>query len=169
MKKLVLPLTLFGLLSVASADALRDQIKVINDSSSLAIQNKDMVAFAKALKPYVSKDFTYSEPGGKPMGFDKMVEGMKMGLAGFSRVRSAEAHYLTIKTNGKESVVSSVHKIVGLIPGKGKRPHVMSYKGLSKDIYRLEGGKYKLVSMTMSTSEVTYDGKPMAAPSSTGK
>jgi len=143
MKLFVLPLTFLSLLSVASADALHDQINSVDASVSAALAHKDMDAFTKILKPLVTPTFTYSEPGQKPMGFDLMVSTMKKGLAGIGTIKFAEAKLLSIKPTGSTMTALSTHKMIWLSPGKDKKSHTFDYALLSTDVYQKVGGTWR--------------------------
>ena len=159
MKWIALPLTFLGLLSVASADALRDQINSTNAGVCKAMQNKDLNAFAKILKPITAPDFIYSEPGQKPMNFDQMVAGMKMGLGQLTKITYVNSHILSIKGGGTSKMASIVHEMAGVMPDAKKKPHTLSYKLISQDKYELKGGKWIWKSMTITTTEMKMDGK----------
>ena len=159
MKVIALPLALLGLLSVAPADALRDQINSTNAKVCKAMQNKDLDAFAKILKPITAPKFVYSETGQKPMNFDQMVAGMKMGLGQMSKITYVNSRILTIKGGGTAKVASIVHEMAGTMPDPKKKTHTLSYKLISQDQYELKGGKWLWKSMTITSTEMKMDGK----------
>lgn len=159
MKVISLSLALLGALTMASADTLSDQINSTNASVCKAMQKKDMTAFAKILKPITAPDFVYSETGQKPMGFDQMVAGMKMGLGAMSKITYVNSHILTIKGGGKTKVASIVHEMAGVMPDPKKKTHTMSYKLISQDKYELKGGKWLWKSMTITSTQMKMDGK----------
>jgi len=165
MKALALPVCLLGLLTIASADALRDQINSMSAAVGKSLMAKDIVGFAKAIKPGVTADFKYLDnPTAKPMNFDQMVAGMKMGVGSYTKVTVAEARILSVKPAGDSATVLMSHKMAGLITGPDKKSHVQSFTGISIDTYKKVGGAWKMASMTIKSSEMKMDGKPMQMP-----
>ena len=165
MRNILLPILALGVVTIASADTLRDQLKQMDTKVSAALVKKDFVSFSAVLKPWVAPDFVYSEPGQKPMNFDKMVAGMKMGLGMMSKVTLAKATLSNLKETGTMATATSIHKMAGTIPGgKGGKMHTMAYTGVSTETYEKVNGKWLMKSMSMRTTEMSMDGKPMPMP-----
>src|SRR5579859_3747310 len=77
--------------------SLKSQIEAMHGPIAKAMMKRDVKSFAKIVKGSVTPDFQYSDDGGQPMNFDKMVEGMKMGLSMWTKVTKATAELVSVK------------------------------------------------------------------------
>jgi hypothetical protein len=160
MKAIIVSISFLGLVFVALADDVRSQIKILGTQVSAALMKKDIAAFSAAMKGNVTSDFKYYDNAkAKPMTFDQMVGGMKMGLAMISQMKSADDRLLSLKTVGDTTTAKTIHSLVGLIADpKTKRNHTMSFSGVSVDVFKKVGGSWKMSSMTWLSQGRKMDG-----------
>ncbi len=159
MKAISLPLVLVCLVTVASADSLRSEIKSLNGMVQKAMLSKDMKSLGKKMKSGVTSDFKYMERG-QAMNFDTMVKMMDQGMASFAKVTQAKSEILTLKETGKSAAGTTRHTVSGMIMGPDKKQHTMLMVGVSSDTYKKVGGKWKMSSMSWKDEKTTMDGKP---------
>lgn len=160
MRKFTLVLMLAVLSVVAFADSVKAEIESGNAKVCKFLKAKDIDGFAKFTRPWVTADFKHVE-NGKSMTFDEMVKEMKMGMGQMGKVRSVSTKIIKFKTKGKMAYATTQHSMVGeTAPGPDKKVHVIGFVGTSEDVYRNEGGKWKLASMTWGKQKMTMDGKP---------
>jgi hypothetical protein len=158
MKAMSLPLALLALAAGASAQTLGSQIDKFNRLADHALLTNDIVAFQKVMQGGVTSDFKYVEYGNS-MGFKQMVDNMKTGMAMMKKMKSASSKTLSIKASGTGAVAMTVREMSGTIIGPDKKPHTMDYVGTTTDVYRHEGGKWKMASMTWKDEKMMMDGK----------
>jgi hypothetical protein len=164
MKAIILPVCVLGLLTSAFADDIRPQLAALNDSVSKALVKKDIAAFSAAMKGKVTPDFKYFETtASKAMTFDQMVAEMKGGLAMMTKITSAESRLLKLTASPSTATVLTSHHMTGLIPGKGKQPHTMTFTGVSVDVFKKTGAIWKMASMTWKATERKIDGRIVPA------
>lgn len=154
-------------ITVASAGSLRSDIEALDKTVHETMMRKDAVGFTKAMRAATTKDFKYVE-NGKTMSFDKMVEGIKSGFALMKKMLAADPKILTVKEKGNTGVATIQHNLSGIMVGPDKKNHTMTFTGVSTDIYRKEGGKWKMTSMTWTSQKMFMDGKPLAPGKSAG-
>jgi len=158
MKQFALALAM-SLAVSASAD-LRSQIESMNRTIEHAMVRKDIKAFNKVMRNWVTPDFRYVEMG-RSMSYDDMVKQMGGGFAMTERVKSADSKILKIDMKGSHALVRSQHDMVSLLHGGPKeKAHVMRYHGISGDTYVRMNGKWKLAKMEWLTEKMTLDGRP---------
>lgn len=154
-------------LVVASAlafagDSLRSAILVVGKPIERALMHKDVAAFAKAVRPNVTDDFTYSDAGGKPMDFDTMVQEMKQSLSAYTKITLATSRIVSVKQKGDTGAAVERHEMKGYTLGPDKKKHNLVFIGTSTESYKKVGGKWLMSSMVMKTDKLTMDGKPMS-------
>ncbi len=154
-----MPACLFGLLTVACADQLRTQITAMDDVLHKAFMNKDISAFAGAMRGHVTADFKYYDnPTAKPMGFDQMVSGIKMGFSQMSEMVSEQSKLLNVKMSGNTATAYTVHYMSYKSVDKQKKVHTGTFSGVSIDTYKNVGGAWKMASMAWKSQEIKSDG-----------
>jgi hypothetical protein len=151
-----------GLCSLATADpSLRSQIEAMNKSIVATFKHRDASAFRKATKGGTTADFKYSDDGGKPMNFDKMVAGMQQAFAMYKQITTAKTTILSVKEHGNTATAVEKHTMGGIVAGGDKKTHKMVFEGTSTETYRKVKGQWLMSSMSMKTDKMTMDGKPM--------
>jgi hypothetical protein len=166
MKAIILPVCVLGLLTVAVADDLRTQLGSMGDAVQKAMMNRDIAAFNMALKGRVTPDFKYYETASaKPMTYDQMIAGMKMGFASMSSVKMAEMKVLSVKPDkvdmADSATVVTSHHMSAITTDAKKKSHVMTFSGTSIDTYKKVGGNWLMSSMTWKLQETKLDGHRM--------
>lgn len=158
-----------ALASVGVGQSLQQQIAKYNAATSKALKERDIKAFEKAMKPFVSPDFRYIE-GGRTMTFDQMVEQMKAGLEELKTVTAARIRTTNLRIRGDQATATSTLMMAGTMPGPNGRTVTMEGGGRSLDTFRRINGRWFLTKMDVRDPVMKIDGKPiqMAAPSKTG-
>lgn len=126
------------------------------------MMNRDAAGFAAIVKGQVTSDFKYTDtPGGKPMGFDQMVAGMRAGFAAMTKVTVAEAKILNVtpKNPTTTATVMMIHTMnyISTDPTT-KKNHTHTFRGVSIDTYKNLNGVWKMSSMAWKSTEMTKDG-----------
>jgi hypothetical protein len=160
MKAVTLPLTFLALLTIASADDLRNQLNASGPAIDKALLKQDIGAFSAAMKTIAAPDFKYYDtPTAQPQTFDQMVANMKAGLSRLSRTVTFESKVLSAKSKDGVGTVLTSHTMVGFsLPDKDKKKHIITFTGVSQDIYKKIGGAWKMESMTWKSTENKVDG-----------
>ncbi len=162
MKSRIFLAALFCLPTLALADSsLRAEVNRLDKPVCAAMKAKDMKAFDKLIRPTVTKDFKYSEPGGKPMTYDQMLKGMEMGMSQYDKVTKVATTLVSCTEKGDAGRAVEKHVVVATMKGPDKKSHVMTFEGTAIETYRKVKGKWMMTSMQMSDSKMTMDGKPM--------
>jgi ketosteroid isomerase-like protein len=159
MKAIFVPVCFLGILTFAAADSIQSVINATSEAVCKAMKARDFNAFNAAMKDHVTPDFKYFEgKGAKPLTYDQMVDGMKKGLAAFTKMTIVDTKILNVKTAGDTATIISSHHMVGMVPGADKKSHVMAFSGTTSDVYKKVGGAWKEASMTWVTQESRLDG-----------
>lgn len=160
MKAMSLPLALLGLVCIASADSLKSEIQSFDVKIDSAMRKNDMASFTKLMKSGATSDFKYSEAG-QTMGFEQMLAMMKQGMAMMKKITQVKSELLSLRTAKGRAEGTTSHLMAGTIIGPDKHVHTMKFVGESLDVYRKEGGTWKMASMTWKHNQSYMDGKPM--------
>jgi len=159
MKAIFLPVCFLGLLTVASADEIRVQLKALDESVCAAMMKRDIGAFSAVMKGATTPDFKYFETkDAKPLTFDQMVAAMKTGLGMMTKMTIVDSKALSVKTVGDTATVLTTHHLVGMVPGADKKSHTMAFTGVSVDVFKKSGTTWKMASMTWKSQETKLDG-----------
>ncbi|MCE9557311.1 MAG: nuclear transport factor 2 family protein, partial [Armatimonadetes bacterium] len=107
---------------------------------------------------------------GKTMDFDTMVAQMKAGMGPGVKMSYSTTKILSVTEKGKTGTAKMTSSMGMSEVGPDKKTHKMTFVGTSSSTFRLEGGKWKMASMSWGKQTMTMDGKPfdpskMAAPS----
>jgi hypothetical protein len=78
-----------------------------------------------------------------------------------TKFKVCSAKLITIKRHGNTAVGTLKHTMVGSMIGPDKKPHTMSFTGISEDTYVKQNGKWKMSMMSWKSSKELMDGKPM--------
>lgn len=144
----------------AFADSVKADIEAANAKVCKLLKAKDIDGFAKFARPWITADFKHVE-NGKSMTFDQMITEMKNGMGQLGKIRSVSTKIIKFKKTATMAYVTTQHSMMGeTAPGPDKKVHVMGFVGTSEDVYRKEGGKWKMASMTWGKQTMTMDGKP---------
>lgn len=170
MKALSLSLAALCLVSVASAESLREKVEKMNKEIHAAFLKSDIAMFVRVTKPHMTADFKYFE-NGQTMNYDQMVAQMKAGFVPGNKVTVAKTEILSMTEKGNAGAGKSRHTMMMVSKGPDKKQHTMMFQGISTDTFRKEGGVWKMATMNMKTEKMLMDGKPMpmAAPKSGGR
>jgi hypothetical protein len=152
-----------GFAALATAGAsLKSDIDALNKPIEAALMKRDVAAFSKVVKGYVTSDFKYSDFGGKPMDFDKMVAEMRQGLSAYSKITKSTSVVVSAKEHGSAGSAVEKQTMEGLTMGPDKKTHKMVYEGTSTETFRKVQGKWKMATMVVKTDKMTLDGKPIS-------
>lgn len=157
MKALSLGIVLLAA-TAAHAD-LRSDATSLDKAVTAAMKKKDFPALEKAIRAGLAPNFVYME-GGQKQTTDEMISNMKMGLGAMKKLNTVATKVLSVKQSGNTGTVSTVHVMSGVTAGQDKKPHILSFTGMSQDTYVKIGGKWKMSKMVMKTQKMTLDGKP---------
>jgi hypothetical protein len=161
MKAALFAVTLLATSSLALADAsLKSQMKAMNKKIEATFLKKDIAGFAKVTKNGMTPDFKYSDEGGKPMGADMMIAGMKQGFSMYSKITTAKTTIVSVKEMGDSGRAVEKHMMGGITMGPDKKSHKMAYEGTSTETFKKVHGKWLMATMVMKTDKMTLDGKP---------
>ncbi|MBS1705247.1 MAG: nuclear transport factor 2 family protein [Armatimonadetes bacterium] len=161
MKRLSLVLAVASL-AVASqaASTLRQDIESMNKKIAKTFMAKDMAAFEKLVKPWVTSDFKYIEEG-KTMNFKQMVDTMKQGYSMMGTITKVDTKILTLTEKGSTANEKSQHTMAWTSKGQDGKSHAFAFVGTSTNTYKKVNGKWLLAVMSMKTDKMTMDGKAM--------
>ncbi len=160
MKKISFAILAVGLAMASHADSsLRATIDSTNKKIEACMMKKDIEGFVKIVKPWITKDFKYSE-GGQTMTFDQMVKNMRDGMGQLHKVTAASTKVVSLKEMGDKAVVVMRHHSAGIMMGPDKKKHTMVFDGTSTSDMRKEGGKWRMATMSWGKQTMTMDGKP---------
>ena len=165
MKFVALAATLLAVSAVASAESLRATADKMGRQASVAIAHKDFKKFESTMHQYITSDFKYTDSGNS-MNFEKMLAGMKQGLA-MINITAASSRLLSFKEHGKSGTTYTTHRVMGTMTGADKKPHTLVAIGNSMDSWVKTGGSWKISLMAWGKQRMTLDGKPfnpMAGP-----
>lgn len=160
MKALTLAIALIAALTVAHAEGLRAQVEASTKAITAAMKKKDFAALTKQLKAGTTADFKYME-GGQTQTLDEMIQNMKAGLGSLDKITVCATKVITVKQKGKTAVGTIEHRMAGTMKGQDKKTHRMTFSGVAEDTYVMEGGKWKMSSMSWKSQKQTMDGKPV--------
>lgn len=160
MKLFAVTIAASALLCVASAQSLKSQIDAANKATVRLMMAKDVKGLAKHWKAGATANFQYVEAN-RPMTMDQMVQGMTVGLGGMKKLLKADAKLLSVKEKGKTGSSTTSHIMEGITLGPDKKPHTVTFKGVSTEAYVKQGGKWKMSKMEWSKQTMLMDGKPM--------
>lgn len=156
--KVLTVLTIAALAAGAVAD-LKSSTKSIYDNVSKAFMKKDVGAFEKATRGFMTKDFKCTE-NGKTMSYDQMVADMKVTFAQFTKVTSAKTAMVSAKETGNKANSVSTHAISATMVGPDKKSHKLVMIGTTNDTWVKTGKDWKMSSMKWVKQTMTMDGKP---------
>ena len=159
MKAILFTISAFALCSMASAESLESTVKKAYKLSNAALLKHDINGFVKAMKPTVTADFQYVEHGAS-MSFDKMVEGMKMGMATMSKITASKSEIKSVKESGSTGTIKAFHMMAGTMVGPDKKTHTMEYGGNTVETCVKVKGVWKMSKMVWGDSYMKMDGKP---------
>jgi hypothetical protein len=149
-----------ALLCVASAQSLRSQIEAANKTTHKLMMAKDVKGLTKEWKGAATADFKYVDAG-RTMNMDQMCQGMAMGLGQMKKLLKADSKILSVKEKGNTGTSTTDHIMEGVTVGPDKKPHTMTFKGVSTETYVKQGGKWKMSKMAWGKQTMLMDGKPM--------
>ena len=149
-----------ALVCCASAAGVKQEIDAANKQICDAMKKKDMALLEKVMKANITSDFTYEEAGQK-MDFKTMFTTMKAGIAQMKTLTKVEAKVISVKESGKTATAKVNHLQEGTMMMPDKKSHKMVFKGISTNVLRQEGGKWKMSKMSWDKTEMLMDGKPM--------
>lgn len=153
---------LLAAIGAAHAQSLKSQIESHHKKIGAAMMKKDTEEVGKLFKSGFTKDFKYFETAkSQPHGADQMINSMKMGLGAMKKMKAANSKILSLKENGNKATVSTQHTMVGTMDMGDNKEHVMSFTGVSDDVYVKVNGKWLMSKMTWKSQKMTMDGKPM--------
>ena len=160
MRRLALVLAILALCAIAGADALRSQIDATTAAVHAAIMNRDIDAYAKAVKDCVTKDFKCTEKG-KTGSIDLLVAEMKQVFDAIPQTTSEEAILLSLVKKSYSATGTTEHKIKGVSTDENGDTHKVAFYGTSVETYRKVKGKWLVSKIAWRTRQMTMDGKPM--------
>ncbi len=131
----------------------------VNKKLHAAMMKKDTDAFAKIVKEGVNSDFKYVEDG-RSMNFDQMVANMRQGMSQMTKVTASDSKIVSLKEKGNSATAVMSHRMSGRMIGKDKKSHTTSFSGISTDVFRKQGGQWKMARMSWKSQKMTMDGKP---------
>ncbi|MBI1333643.1 MAG: hypothetical protein JST12_10410 [Armatimonadetes bacterium] len=159
MKTLTMAIAVLGVVSMASADSLKNQIAEMNKKVGKTIVKQDYKGFEKIVKAGVTKDFKYIE-GGQTMNLDQMLAMVKQSFSPQMKVSKADSKILSFSQKAKSATATVKHTMVGKMMGPDKKWHSMTQEGTSTDTYTMVGKEWKMSSMSWGEMKMTMDGKP---------
>lgn len=143
----------------ASAQNLKSQIMKMNAQVARALQHKDMATFEKITRAAVTSDFKHTEMG-HSQDYDTMLSEVKQSMAMIKKFTAVSATTKDVVVHGDKGTSTTVHRMDGVMDGPDKKTHKLVMSGTTKDVYRKEGGKWKLAEMNWVSQKMTLDGKP---------
>lgn len=156
-------LTLLSLsFGIVHAQTLKSEITASNKTACKFLLAKDFKGFKQHMKGQVTPDFKYIEAG-KAMNFDKMCEGMEIGLGQMPKMSKVENKILKVTEKGNTGTSTIEHAMTGTMMGPDNKPHTMTFIGISTNTYVKQGGKWKQSKMVWGKQTVKMDGKAMTA------
>jgi uncharacterized protein DUF4440 len=162
MKLRFIAIALMALPGLCFAGSLRSQIQASEKPIARAMMHRDIGMFKRAVKGGMTDDFQYIDDGGAPMGFDKMVEGIRQTYAMMTKVTRATSKVILVQQSGDKGSAVEKHFMEGMIRGEDKKLHKMLFVGTSTETYRKEHGRWKMASMSMKTDKMLMDGHPVS-------
>jgi hypothetical protein len=164
MKRYILVFAIFALCAISgAADALRTQIDARTKAIHAAVMKRDLVAYGKAIRAGVTKDFKCIQSG-KTVSFDNMVASMSGIIAPATKMSSEEAILLSLVIRGDTATGTTEHKIKGISTDPEGVNHKIAFYGTSVETYRKVKGKWLLSKLTWRTRQMTVAGKPVDRP-----
>ncbi len=160
MRAFIVAIALVGLLSVSSAQSLRSQVETADKAIAAAIKKKDFSKLSMLMRSVTTDDFKYTEAG-KSQSYAEMTANMKTGLGMMGKITVCTVRLLTLHQHGSTADGTTRHTMAGIVKTNDKKVHKMSFTGVSANTYRLEGHKWKLVSMKWVSQKQSMDGKPV--------
>jgi hypothetical protein len=139
---------------------LRSQVEASDKATHKLMMVKDVKALGKMMKGASTKDFQYMDSG-RTMNMEQMVQGMAMGLGQMTKMIKADTKILSVKEKGNAGSSTTDHVMEGITLGPDKKPHKMTFKGVSTETYVKQGGKWKMSKMAWGKQTMLLDGKPM--------
>jgi len=87
-----------------------------------------------------------------------MIAGVKQGFAAVTKYTSTYTKVLKVDVKGNDATALVVHRMTGVTVGPDKKPTSYSFDGVSIDGYHLDGGKWKMATMSWKSSTVRVGG-----------
>jgi hypothetical protein len=161
MKRYSLVFAILALAALAvAADALRTQIAAKSKVIHAAVMNKDIDAYAKAIRAGGTKDFKCIAYG-KAVSSDLIIIEMRDIFENMAKMTSEEAILLSLVVKGSTATGTTEHKIKGTTePDESGVFHKVAFYGTSVETYRKVNGKWLLSKQVWRTRQMTKSGKP---------
>ncbi len=160
--KFVAAFVVLSLAALGPADSLKKTAHEASDKGGAALAHGDTASFAKVMKPYVTDDFKFTEPG-QSMDFKGMIAHLKTGIAMMGHVTGATSTVVNCLEHGNTGIVNAKHGMTAVLTGPDHKSHKMVVAGTSRDTWVKVKGKWKLSGMHWMGDSMTMDGKSLSS------